>query len=67
MKMLFSLELIEMRFEYTVKCPQCGEEHLTEEVEFLNVEEDMEGRDVFYYVCPVTKEKTQSLVYTKRY
>ena len=52
-----------MNERFIVKCPECGQEHETEEVKFLNVEEDIQGRDVFYYVCPVTEKETKSLVY----
>ena len=54
-----------MNERLVVKCPECGQEHETEEVKFLNVEEDIQGRDVFYYVCPVTEKETKSLVYKK--
>lgn len=52
-----------MNEKFIVICTECSEEHLTTEVEFLNVEEDMQGRDVMYFVCPVTVTKTKSLVY----
>ena len=48
-----------------VHCSECGEKHLTTEVEFLNIEEDMQGRDVMHYTCPITNQPTKSLVYTK--
>ena len=51
--------------KYIVKCPECGENHFTDEVEFLNVEEDFHGRDVMHYICPVTDTNTKSLVYKK--
>ena len=46
-----------------VVCSKCFEEHDTSEVKFLNVEEDMEGRDIMYFTCPVTNLDTKSLVY----
>ena len=46
-----------------VVCTKCSEEHDTSEVKFLNVEEDMEGRDIMYFTCPVTNLDTKSLVY----
>ena len=49
--------------ETFVRCPLCGEEHLTDEVEFLNIEEDFEGRDVMTYTCPVVGEPAKSLVW----
>ena len=46
-----------------VVCSKCSEEHDTSEVKFLNIEEDMEGRDIMYFTCPVTNLDTKSLVY----
>jgi hypothetical protein len=46
-----------------VVCSKCSEEHDTSEVKFLNIEEDMEGRDIMYFTCPVTSLDTKSLVY----
>jgi hypothetical protein len=39
--------------------------HTTSEVEFLNIEEDIHGRDVLTYICPtsLTGEEGQALVY----
>lgn len=53
------------QYSYFVICSECSEEHLTTEVEALNVEEDSSGRDVFYFLCPVTQTETKSLVYRK--
>ena len=46
-----------------VVCTECSEEHDTSEVKFLNIEEDMEGRDIMYFTCPVTSLEAKSLVY----
>ena len=54
-----------MSQRFIVICPECGEEHLTTKVEFLNIEEDIQGRDVMHYTCPITKQPTKSLVYRK--
>ena len=54
-----------MNERFIVICPECGEEHLTTEVEFLNVEEDMQGHDVMHFVCPVSNTATKSKVYRK--
>jgi hypothetical protein len=48
---------------YIVQCRECGEDHGTENVQFVNVEEDIQGRDVFTFVCPKTGLTTASLVY----
>ena len=46
-----------------VVCSECSEEHTTTEVKFLNIEEDIQGRDVMYFICPVTNLEAKSLVY----
>lgn len=48
---------------FIVKCRECGEEHDTEKVRFLNIEEDFQGRDVMTFVCPKTGTSTSSLVF----
>lgn len=50
---------------FIVKCRECGEEHDTTKVQFVNVEEDFHGRDVFTFVCPITGTTTSSLVLSK--
>ncbi len=54
-----------MNEQFIVICPECNEKHLTTEVEFLNVEEDMAGHDIMYFVCPITNTPTSSKVYRK--
>ena len=49
---------------YIVICTECSEEHDTESVKFLNVEEDIQGRDIMYFECPVTNLEARSLVYS---
>ena len=46
-----------------VICTECSEEHDTSEVKFLNIEEDIQGRDIMYFECPVTNLEARSLVY----
>ena len=48
---------------FKVICSECSEEHLTDDVKVVNVEEDIQGRDVLFFECPVTGEVTKSLVY----
>lgn len=48
---------------FIVVCTECSEEHDTESVKFLNIEEDIQGRDIMYFECPVTNMETRSLVY----
>lgn len=55
----------EMEFEmrtYSVYCPHCGIRHGTEEVVVEDVEEDSQGRDVCYFLCPITGLQGKSLV-----
>jgi len=54
-----------MNERFIVICTECSENHLTTEVEFLNIEEDMQGRDVMHFTCPITHQPTKSLVYRK--
>ena len=45
-----------------VHCPECGEDHDPAQVEFVGIEEDLYGRDLLTYVCPVTGKETKALV-----
>lgn len=47
---------------FIVKCRECCGEHNAEKVEFVNVEEDIQGRDIMHFVCPDTGTTTSSLV-----
>ena len=46
-----------------IVCPLCKGHHDTNKVEFLNIEEDILGRDMMTYRCPVTNETSKALVY----
>ena len=48
-----------------VRCSKCQEDHKPKEMETLNIEEDMQGRDLLTYVCPVTQEITKAYVLQK--
>lgn len=50
-----------------LKCVECGEWHLVNEVELVNIEEDMQGRDVASFACPFNGVITKSLVYKTPY
>jgi len=52
-----------MKTKFYVRCAECQEQHYVDEVEFLNVEEDIIGRDIMYFVCPETSMYSKSLVY----
>lgn len=46
-----------------VRCKECGEEHTSDEVKSLNIEEDEMGRDIVTFECRVTNRITTSLVF----
>lgn len=48
--------------EAIVRCTKCGQEHQVKDVEFLNIEEDIQGRDLMTYTCPVTGEVAKAYV-----
>jgi hypothetical protein len=48
-----------------VHCPLCGEEHDTEAVEFVNIEESPEGWDLMSYICPVKLSEAKAVVRRK--
>lgn len=50
-----------------VNCPECKERHPTNQVQFLNIEEDIHGRDLMTYPCPRTKNVTKALVFQMSY
>jgi len=60
----YTLELT-MNRHLIVVCTECSEEHDTETVKFLNIEEDVQGRDIMYFECPVTNLEAKSMVYAK--
>jgi len=45
----------------TVTCTECKESHDEAKVEFVNIEEDFEGRDVLTFVCPACGKTVKSL------
>lgn len=45
-----------------VYCPKCGEQHKTQDLEFLGIEESIEGWDVLEYICPETNEEAKAVV-----
>ena len=52
-----------MNESFILKCHECGDEHLTSEVEFVNIEENLYGEDVAYFVCSETGVVANSRVY----
>lgn len=51
-----------MEKEMHVRCSECGECHGPDEVEFVNIEEDFQGRDLLTFVCPITLKETKAYV-----
>jgi hypothetical protein len=47
---------------YYVYCNSCKDRHNVKSVEFLNVEEDIQGRDVAEYNCPGSNTIQRSYV-----
>ena len=39
------------KIKFKVYCEWCHDWHRTDEVEFLNIEEDIQGRDVMHFEC----------------
>ena len=52
-----------IQYPHYLICKECGNRHDTEEVEFLNIEEDFNGRDIMTYTCPETKQETKSNIF----
>lgn len=48
---------------YFVLCSACDTEHSVDEVEFLDIEEDFQGRDRMTFKCNCTNTQQSSLVY----
>ena len=43
-----------------VYCCQCKEWHDVDDVDFLDISEDLQGRDVMTFMCPLTMTEQQS-------
>jgi ssDNA-binding Zn-finger/Zn-ribbon topoisomerase 1 len=48
-----------------VKCPKCKGEFQSDKVEFLNIEEDIQGKDVMTFTCPKCETEEKSNVFLK--
>ena len=48
-----------------VHCLSCGDDKLADQVLFVNIEEDAEGRDLLTFHCDCGAQKQRSLVFTK--
>lgn len=46
-----------------VLCKECDGMHYPKNVEFVNIEEDIQGRDIMTFVYPETQKTTKSPVY----
>lgn len=49
-----------------VVCPECGEQHSTDDIDATDIESTFEGWDRITYVCPVTGVETRAVVRVKR-
>ena len=45
----------------TVHCKECHNNFDEQDVEFVDIAEDMEGRDVLFFVCPECGKTVSSL------
>ena len=50
---------------FIVRCSECGDEHFPNEVQTLNIEEDIQGRDLVQFVCPSNGVITKSFIFAK--
>lgn len=53
-----------MERKFKVICTECSEEHPIEDIKVVNVEEDIQGRDVCFFECPITEQIAKSFVYS---
>jgi len=49
-----------------VTCPKCKEESPVESVEYLDIEENMQGKDVLTFVCPHCNEQVKALIWVRK-
>lgn len=49
-----------------VQCRECGERHISKEVETIDIEEGSNGEDILTFVCPETGNETKSIVFCTR-
>ena len=54
-----------MERSFQVWCKHCQEFHDVGEVEFLDVEEDITGRDVMSFHCPIADQDSKSFVVSR--
>jgi hypothetical protein len=52
-----------MNGNFFVRCPACDDEHVSDEVDTLNIEEDIQGRDVVTFRCDYSNTIQQSLIF----
>lgn len=46
-----------------VVCPGCKNVHLTTEVTAVDIEEDVSGRDIITFDCPITRTQESGVVF----
>ena len=50
-------------FYFFVQCKSCKDYHYNDKIRVDNVEEDIMGRDVVYFDCPITNNSSSGLVF----
>jgi len=54
-----------MKYKYEkaiyVNCTFCKDRYDEKEVKFIDIEEDIQGRDIMTFECPVCKNEVRSL------
>jgi hypothetical protein len=48
---------------FMVVCRACDGEHDVPDVEFVSIEEDVHGRDLMTFECPLTRTEEKSVVH----
>lgn len=46
-----------------VMCKECGKNHYSDDVKTVDIEEDVQGRDVLTFICPVTNHNSKSYIF----
>ena len=49
-----------------VICKKCGEKHGQGDVKTIDIEEDVQGRDVLIFICPITNLRSSYYIYIEK-
>lgn len=47
---------------YIVTCPECKKVHCIQGLEWVDIEEDMQGKDLLTFDCPACKKRVKAYV-----